>query len=138
MSLDTITLGLDGLLGISLVAIAAFTWKLTQSFKAAPRLPPADAAPPEASIDVIIPAYNEAENIRACVAAVLTTDLPGAARFEVWIADDQSTDATGSIAAELAAQHAPVHHLTVPPRPAGEVWHGKNWACAHTTRITDC
>ena len=137
MSLDTITLGLDGLLGISLVAIAAFTWKLTQSFKAAPRLPPAEAAPPEASIDVIIPAYNEAENIRACVAAVLTTDLPEAKRFEVWIADDQSTDATSSIAAELAAQHANVHHLAVPPRPAGEVWHGKNWACAHATQFAE-
>ncbi|MBE9108729.1 glycosyltransferase [Nodosilinea sp. LEGE 07298] len=134
--LDTITFALDGLLGIALVAIAAFTWKLTQSLKAAPRLEPADTAPPESSIDVIIPAYNEAENIRACVAAVLTTALPGAKRFEVWIADDQSSDATGQLAAELAAQHANVHHLTVPPRPTGEVWHGKNWACAHAAQFT--
>lgn len=74
---------MDGLLAIALVAIAAFTWKLTQPLKAAPWLQPAAAAPPEASIDVIIPAYNEAENICACVEAVLTTALPGAKRFEI-------------------------------------------------------
>ncbi|MBD1915860.1 glycosyltransferase [Phormidium sp. FACHB-322] len=130
-------LGLNGLLAIALVAIAAFTWKLTQSLKAAPRLQPAEAAPPEASIDVIIPAYNEAENICACVEAVLTTALSGAKRFEIWIADDQSSDATGQLAAALAAQHANVHHLTVPPRPTGEVWHGKNWACAHATQFAE-
>ncbi|PSR19013.1 glycosyl transferase [filamentous cyanobacterium CCP3] len=135
MDWSAVVLGLDGVLAIALVAIAAFTWKLTQSLKAAPRLEPTDTKPPEASIDVIIPAYNEADNIRACVEAVLTTVLPGAKRFEVWMADDQSTDATGSIAAELAAQHANVHHLAVPPRPAGAVWRGKNWACAHAVQF---
>lgn len=131
-----IVLGLDGFLGMALVAIAAFTWTLTQSLKAAPRLQSVAAAPPAASLDVIIPAYNEAENIRACVDAVLATALPEAQRFEVWIADDQSTDTTGSIATELAAQYPNLHHLTVPPRPAGEVWHGKNWACAHAAQFT--
>ncbi|WP_035986935.1 glycosyltransferase [Leptolyngbya sp. KIOST-1] len=131
---ERLTLGLDGALAIALVAIAAFTWKLTRSLRAAPWLQPTEAVP-EASIDVIIPAFNEADNIRDCVEAVLTTVLPGGKRFEVWIADDQSTDATGQFAAELAAQHPNVHHLAVPPRPAGKVGHGKNWACAQAAPL---
>ncbi|MEA5451160.1 glycosyltransferase family 2 protein [Leptolyngbya sp. CCNP1308] len=136
MDLDTILLGLNGLLGVALVAIAAFYLKLTQSLASAPRLQPA-ATPltPAPSVDVVIPAYNEASNIRACVEAVLTTEMLGSQQFEVWIADDQSTDATGAIAAELAAQHPNVHHLAVPPRPDGETWRGKNWACAHAAEF---
>ncbi|MBW4459386.1 MAG: glycosyltransferase family 2 protein [Nodosilinea sp. WJT8-NPBG4] len=133
MGLDTLVLGLDGLLGVALVAIAAFYFKLTQSLASAPHLQPVETPLPVASsLDVVIPAYNEVDNIRACVEAVVATELPG---FEVWIADDQSTDATGAIAAELAAQHANVHHLAVPPRPNGEVWRGKNWACAYATDV---
>ena len=49
---------------------------------------------------LILPTYNEAENIEAFVAAVLEK-LPGSAR--VLIVDDGSPDGTGAIADRLAA-----------------------------------
>lgn len=138
MDLNTAIAGLAGMLGVALVAIAAFAYRLTQSLQAAPRLQPAvdlPAPPVIPSVDVVIPAYNEAETIRTCVEAVLTTVLPPETSFTVWVADDQSTDATGAIAAELAAQHPHVQALPVPPRPEGELWQGKNWACAHAAQF---
>lgn len=137
--MQMLLLALDGGMATSLVAIAAFYGLLTRSIRAAPRLvqeassPPGEALP---SVDIIIPAYNESENIAACVNAALTTRLPDSSRLQFWIADDQSTDTTGQIARRLAQQHANVHALTVPPRPADQVWHGKNWACAYATKFT--
>jgi glycosyltransferase involved in cell wall biosynthesis len=123
--------GLDGLLLISLVAIAAFYTLLMRSLRVAVRLQPGATPPnPDLALAIIIPAYNEAANIRACVEAALTTELPAPAQFSLWVADDQSTDGTGAIAQALAAENANVHALTVPPRPPGETWRGKNWACA--------
>lgn len=135
MLLSHAILVLDGFLLISLVAIAAFYGLLTRSLKSAPRLQPADASLSSLpSVAVIIPAYNEASNIRACVESVLTTNLPKGSQFEIWIADDQSTDETGQIAQSLADQHGNVHVLTVPPRPPQETWRGKNWACAQAVQ----
>jgi dolichol-phosphate mannosyltransferase len=57
---------------------------------------------------VILPTYNEAENIRGISAAILTA-LPGATLLVV---DDGSPDGTGGIADELAASNPRirVHH----------------------------
>ena len=57
---------------------------------------------------LILPTYNEAENIEAFVAAVLER-LPGSAR--VLIVDDSSPDGTGAIADRLAAEHERVAAL---------------------------
>ena len=48
---------------------------------------------------VVVPTYNEAENVRTITAAILET-LPGAT---VLVVDDGSPDGTGQIADELAA-----------------------------------
>jgi dolichol-phosphate mannosyltransferase len=53
-----------------------------------------------AAVWLVIPTYNEAENIRAIVAAALAR-LPPSRR--VLVVDDSSPDGTGEIAAELAA-----------------------------------
>ena len=55
---------------------------------------------------LILPTYNEAENIRPILAAAGEV-LAGAAPegFRVLVVDDGSPDGTGSIADELAAQH---------------------------------
>ncbi|HEY9877834.1 MAG TPA: glycosyltransferase [Leptolyngbyaceae cyanobacterium] len=135
MFLSHAILVLDGFLLISLIAIAAFYWLLLRSLKSAPRLHPVvTPLGPLPSVAVIIPAYNEADNIQACVESVLTTKLPEGSQFEIWIADDQSTDATGQIAQGLADQYANVHVITVPPRPPYETWRGKNWACAQAVQ----
>ncbi|MFH8795385.1 polyprenol monophosphomannose synthase [Streptomyces sp. NPDC017941] len=56
---------------------------------------------------VIIPTYDEAENIQAIVGRVRTA-VPEA---HVLVADDNSPDGTGKIAAELAAEDEHVHVL---------------------------
>ena len=57
---------------------------------------------------LILPTYNEAENVEALVAAVLDK-LPGSAR--VLIVDDGSPDGTGAIADRLAAEQERVEVL---------------------------
>ena len=59
------------------------------------------------SVLVIIPTYNEAENIRPIVQR-LRTSVPEA---DILIADDNSPDGTGRIADELAASDDHVHVL---------------------------
>jgi dolichol-phosphate mannosyltransferase len=68
-------------------------------------------ATPEAWL--ILPTYNEAENIGPFVAAVLE-NLPANAR--VLVVDDSSPDGTGEIADRLAAEHEAVGVLHRPLR----------------------
>lgn len=57
--------------------------------------PPEPAAP--SRVTVVVPTYNEAENIEALVTAVLAQD----ARIRVLVVDDNSPDGTGKIADDL-------------------------------------
>ncbi len=123
------------LLTVCLYCLIVYTNRFRQSVAAAPRFTVAAAslAPPEGwpRLSVIIPAYNEADNIRDCLMAVLdSTDLP-ADRLEVWVVDDQSSDQTWAILQAVQAERADprLHLLSGQPRPQGEVWVGKNWAC---------
>jgi dolichol-phosphate mannosyltransferase len=59
---------------------------------------------------VIVPTYNEAENVRIIVGRVRTA-VP---QVDVLIADDNSPDGTGAIADELAAADPQVHVLHRP------------------------
>jgi dolichol-phosphate mannosyltransferase len=56
---------------------------------------------------VIIPTYNERDNVTPITAAALAADP----RIDVLIADDNSPDGTGQIADELAAKEPRVHVL---------------------------
>lgn len=69
-------------------------------------------------IVVLIPARNEAENLRRLLPALLE---PNPA-LEVIVYDDESDDGTAKIAEELGARV-----VTATPLPPG--WSGKNWAC---------
>jgi glycosyltransferase involved in cell wall biosynthesis len=88
------------------------------------------------SVAVIIPAYNEAENIADCVVSVLQSQGLNPAQLTVWVVDDQSTDGTADIVRSLQSIHSNpsnLHVLEGQPRPANEhineQWSGKNWAC---------
>ena len=61
------------------------------------------------SVSVIIPAYNEEKNIAATAAFLLERlQKNGISDFEILIFDDNSTDATGKIADELAIKYSQI------------------------------
>lgn len=85
------------------------------------------AEPPQEPplVSLVIPARDEAHNIRRCVESALASSYP---RLEVIVVDDHSTDDTAAIASELAREDARLRVITPPALPPG--WFGKQWACA--------
>jgi dolichol-phosphate mannosyltransferase len=57
---------------------------------------------------VVIPTYNEADNLPAMAGELLTLDLPG---LEILVVDDNSPDGTGQIADHLAQEHPDRVHV---------------------------
>jgi dolichol-phosphate mannosyltransferase len=57
---------------------------------------------------VVMPTYNEADNLVQIVAELMTLELGG---LEILIIDDNSPDGTGEIAEELRAQYADKLHV---------------------------
>ncbi len=74
-------------------------------------------------VSILIPARNEARNIRRCVQGVLSQTYPV---FEVIVIDDRSEDATPQILAEIAAGEPRLKVIQGQPLPAG--WAGKPFA----------
>jgi dolichol-phosphate mannosyltransferase len=62
----------------------------------------------ESKLMVVIPTYNEADNLPAMAGELLALDLPG---LEVLIVDDNSPDGTGEIADELVERHPDRVHV---------------------------
>lgn len=114
--------------GLALAVAIGFGRAVKDSLDAAERLMVTDQAL-KGSLDVIIPAFNEADNIKNCVTSVLASCDRLALKTQVWVADDQSTDDTLAIAQSLAQQDDRVQIFSVPPRPTNTLWYGKNWAC---------
>jgi len=80
------------------------------------------AATPEGcpDVDIIVPARDEAETIRAAIGSLLAQDYGG--DFRVILIDDNSTDAT----AELAGSAPKLQVIRLDSKPPG--WSGKLWA----------
>jgi len=74
-------------------------------------------------VSVIIAARDEGQRIGQALASHLASDYPD---LEVVLANDRSTDATGSIAAELAARDSRLRIITITELPDG--WLGKTHA----------
>lgn len=101
------------------------------------RLPPAAAPGPLPSVIAVIPARNEAAVLPACLPTLLGQDYLG--RLSVIVVDDDSTDGTAKLAAELAeavqATTGAGHVLTVvTARPTAVGWAGKVWAMSEGVR----
>jgi dolichol-phosphate mannosyltransferase len=81
---------------------------------------------------VVVPTYNEADNIAAFAAALFAVPVPD---LEVLIVDDESPDGTGQIADGLAAQYDQRLHVMhrTGPRGLGRAYvDGFRWALDHT------
>jgi dolichol-phosphate mannosyltransferase len=78
---------------------------------------------------VIVPTYNERQNVPALVAEILAQD----AEIEVLIVDDSSPDGTGALVTELSSHEPRLHLLTRPNREGlGPAYKdGFRWALAH-------
>lgn len=89
----------------------------------------ADGYPGVGRVLVIIPTYNEAENIRL-ITGRLRKAVPA---VDVLVADDNSPDGTGAIADELAAADPQLHVLHRPGKQGlGAAYlHGFRWAKEH-------
>ena len=128
-----VALGLLATAMASCIGLLILQLGLWRVFAVAPQLQAAADAPvPQTSLTVVIPAYNEAGNIGACLASVLNGQPP-CVDWEVLVVDDDSTDSTAELAVACAARHpqstAGFSVLPAGPRPASERWVGKNWAC---------
>ena len=75
----------------------------------------------DAKIAVVIPARDEAANIRQALVSLLAQDYPGG--ISIILVDDNSSDGTGSIAASLGGNITIIQGEAL---PAG--WSGKMWA----------
>jgi hopene-associated glycosyltransferase HpnB len=84
--------------------------------------PQLSAATPQdcPGVDIIVPARDEAETIRAAIGSLLAQEYAG--DFRVILVDDNSTDAT----AELAGSAPMLQIIRLVSKPAG--WSGKLWA----------
>ncbi len=83
-----------------------------------------DPAAPDHWPDIVavVPARDEAASIGQCLSALAAQDYPGA--FTIILVDDNSSDGTGDIARQMAAQTgAPIFVRQAPPLPPG--WSGK-------------
>ncbi len=96
-------------------------------------LPASDQLPAGSpSVEVIVPARNEQENISACLLAILAQDYPN---FTVTVVNDRSDDDTERIATSLASndQRLRIHRIETLP----DGWTGKAhamWSAASDSK----
>jgi glycosyltransferase involved in cell wall biosynthesis len=73
-------------------------------------------------VSIILPARNEAQNIEPCLRSLLQQS----GDFEIIVVNDESTDETEKLAAEMAGSDERIRLVNAPPLPPG--WIGKNHA----------
>lgn len=89
-----------------------------------PSVPVAERSYP--TVEIIVPARDEAANIEACLAGVLRQSFP-AVGTAVTVVDDGSVDDTAAIVERLARGEGRLSLVPAPPLPPG--WTGKTHAC---------
>jgi len=75
-------------------------------------------------VSIMVPARNEAENIKMCVTSLLKQDYTN---IEILVLDDNSTDDTSLIVKRIAEKDSRVKLITGKPLKDG--WIGKSYAC---------
>ena len=77
-------------------------------------------------VSVLVPARNEAINIRRCVASLMEQRYQ---QMEVIVLDDESTDGTAEILKEMGVGERDARVRLIHGKPLPEGWVGKCWAC---------
>ncbi len=75
-------------------------------------------------VSILIPARNEAENIKRCVRSLLKQDYTN---IEILVLDDNSNDNTGQVVKEIEKKDSRVKLVNGKPLKSG--WLGKSYAC---------
>lgn len=75
-------------------------------------------------VSVLVPARNEERCISACVESLCQQNYPN---YHIVVLNDGSTDATGTLLADLQTRYQHLTVVTGSPLPDG--WVGKSWAC---------
>ncbi|MEJ5186676.1 MAG: glycosyltransferase family 2 protein [Candidatus Geothermincolales bacterium] len=94
-----------------------------------PRLRPGRKPDRHPLVSVLIPAWDEEENIVECVSSVLAQDYPS---LEVLVLDDKSSDRTRQLVRDLSQRDGRVRLIEGTDPPPG--WLGKSWACYNLYR----
>lgn len=86
------------------------------------------------SIILIVPTYNERDNLPRLLEQVLAFPLP---KLQVLVVDDNSPDGTGTLADELAARHANLHvlHRSAKAGLGTAYVEGLRWALSHGAAV---
>ncbi|KGG26106.1 MULTISPECIES: glycosyltransferase [unclassified Prochlorococcus] len=89
-------------------------------------------------LTVVVPAYNEAANIKVCLRSILASDPP-CNNWRVLLVDDGSTDETVQVASDVASalklEEGRFRIFNAAPRPLAQRWVGKNWACSRAMEL---
>jgi hopene-associated glycosyltransferase HpnB len=126
------------LIACILASAAALAWVYLLTlhggyWRTSQRLPPRgqgrEALP---RVTAVIPARNEADVLPACLPSLLGQDYSGP--FSVILVDDDSTDGTGKVAAQLAAAAGGAELTVVTARSTPPGWAGKVWAMSEGVR----
>lgn len=124
VTVTTVIAGLSLLVWVWLLVGQGFFWRTDV------RLPRADREPERwPAVAVVVPARDEAEVLGTSLPSLLAQRYPG--RAEVFLVDDGSTDGTGDLARELAAEHGGLPLTVSSPGEPPAGWTGKLWAVRH-------
>ena len=83
------------------IPILAFAWGFARLRSSARRAGSPPISGESTSVTIVVAARNEAENIRACLEAILAQDMGSAHQPDVMVVDDHSTDDTAAIVASF-------------------------------------
>jgi chlorobactene glucosyltransferase len=106
--------------------VAVLILRAARQYRQYEVLQPMPLTSPAPSVDVVVPARNEADAITGCLAGLAAQDYPGAA-LAVVVVDDGSTDGTAALARGLAAGDPRMTVIEAGALALG--WTGKTQAC---------
>lgn len=137
----SIAWGLALIAWVPVIGLLILLISLHRVFSSAPVLrSDAVATPSDQALTVVIPAYNEQDNIVRCLSSVLASESPSDC-WNVLVVDDGSTDCTADVARDVIKARSNraigCQIIASGDRPSGERWVGKNWACSQAMEVVD-